>query len=95
MGSPVLLSPLSPGPVVPIGVPCSPYNIERDAQFALQSERLVQQRNTEAPKSTAPRPVKAKRPAAGKENRENFSTDPYARQFNKNKSRGISKSHSR
>jgi hypothetical protein len=69
--------------------------LERDAQFALQSERLVQQRNTEAPKSTAPRPVKAKRPAAGKENRENSSTDPYARQFNKNKSRGIIKSHSR
>jgi hypothetical protein len=75
--------------------------LEREAQFALQSEWLVQQRQTEeladleAPKSTAPRRVKAKRPAAGKENRENFSTDPYARQFNKNKSRGISKSHSR
>jgi hypothetical protein len=75
--------------------------LEREAQFALQSEWLVQQRQPEeladweAPKSTAPRRVKAKRPAAGKENRENFSTDPYARQFNKNKSRGISKSHSR
>ena len=71
--------------------------LERDAQFALQSEWLVQQRQTEAladweaPKSTAPRPVKPKRPVAGKENRENFSTDPYARRLNDNKSRGISK----
>jgi hypothetical protein len=74
---------------------------ERDAQFALQSEWLVQQRQTEeladweAPKSTAPRPVKPKRPAVGKENRENFRTDPYAKLFNENKSRGISKPRSR
>ena len=46
--------------------------LERDAQFALQSEWLVQQRQTEAladweaPKSTAPRPVKPKRPAAAR-----------------------------
>jgi hypothetical protein len=77
--------------------------LERDAQFALQSEWLVQQRQTEeladweAPKSTAPRPVKPRRPAAGKENlnRENFRTDPYAKLFNENKSRGISKPRSR
>ena len=74
--------------------------LARDAQYTLQSEWLVQQylqtdalADWEAPRSllTAPRRAARKKPAAGKENRPNLSTNPYAKQHLNTKSRGINK----
>jgi hypothetical protein len=75
--------------------------MDRDAQYTLQSEWLVQQylqtdalADWEAPPRsplTAPRRAARKKPAAGKENRPNLSTNPYAKQHLNTKSRGIIK----
>ena len=74
--------------------------LARDAQYTLQSEWLVQQNmqtdalaEWEAPRSplAASRRATRKKPAAGKENRPNTSTNPYAKQHLSTKSRGINK----
>lgn len=74
--------------------------LARDAQYTLQSEWLVLQSmqtdalaEWEAPRSppTASRRATREKPAAGKENRPNTSTNPYAKQHLNTKSRGINK----